>query len=314
MTTIERFSDGEGVSRRDFLKISGGALGAGSLIMLAGCGPASSSSDEGSVTDDSESTGSDAATTTEAVLGDGVTMRVGMEAAYAPFNWQATEEADTTIPIDNVDGAYADGYDVQIAKVIAEYLGMEAVAVKLDFGGLIDALTNGTIDIICAGMTATPERAESVDFSDTYLEDGVSLVVKADGDYADATTLAEFAGATVLGQKDTLYDEVIDQIPDVNHMTPVSTVPNVIEHLENDTCDAITLSTLTLPNVLAQYEDFKEVEFADGDGFEDADNSCNAGIAQGQEEILAKVNEAIASISDDERMELWNDCMDRQPA
>ncbi len=314
MTTIERFSDGEGVSRRDFLKISGGALGAGSLIMLAGCGPASSSSDEGSTTDDSESTGSDAATTTEAVLGDGVTMRVGMEAAYAPFNWQATEEADTTIPIDNVDGAYADGYDVQIAKVIAEYLGMEAVAVKLDFGGLIDALTNGTIDIICAGMTATPERAESVDFSDTYLEDGVSLVVKADGDYADATTLAEFAGATVLGQKDTLYDEVIDQIPDVNHMTPVSTVPNVIEHLENDTCDAITLSTLTLPNVLAQYEDFKEVEFADGDGFEDADNSCNAGIAQGQEEILAKVNEAIASISDDERMELWNDCMDRQPA
>lgn len=43
-------------------------------------------------------------------------IRIGMEAAYAPYNWQVSEASEYTIPIDNVQGAYADGYDVQIAK------------------------------------------------------------------------------------------------------------------------------------------------------------------------------------------------------
>ncbi|MFR7670011.1 MAG: transporter substrate-binding domain-containing protein [Collinsella sp.] len=69
-----------------------------------------------------------------------------------------------TIPIDNVQGAYADGYDVQIAKIVCKALGGEPVAVKQSFSGLIDSLNNGQIDLIIAGMSATPEREESVGF------------------------------------------------------------------------------------------------------------------------------------------------------
>ena len=218
-------------------------------MVLSGCGPAA----QEPTTDDASDAADDAADTAAATLGDGKTLRVGMEAAYAPYNWQATEESDTTIPIENVEGAFADGYDVQIAKRIAEELGMEPVAVKMEFGALVDSLNNGTIDIICAGMSVTPERAESADFTDSYIDDEVIIVVKKDSDYADATKLSDFAGASVLGQKDTFYDDLIEEIPDVNHMTPVATVPLVVDAIENGTCDAITFSSMSLPNLLENY-------------------------------------------------------------
>ena len=299
------------VSRRDFLKLSSLVAGMGGVMVLSGCGPAA----QEPTTDDADDAADDAADTNEAVtLGDGVTLRVGMEAAYAPYNWQATEESDTTIPIENVEGAFADGYDVQVAKRIAEALGMEPVAVKMDFGALVDSLNNGTIDIICAGMSVTPERAESADFTDSYIDDEVIIVVKKDSDYADATKLSDFAGASVLGQKDTFYDDLIDEIPDVNHMTPVATVPLVVDAIENGTCDAITFSSMSLPNLLENYPDLMKVELEEGEGFSDPSNPDNAAIAKGNDEMLDRLNEIIAGITEEERLEMWQDCMDRQPA
>ena len=279
-------------------------------MVLSGCGPAA----QEPTTDDARDAADDAADTAATTLGDGKTLRVGMEAAYAPYNWQATEESDTTIPIENVEGAFADGYDVQVAKRIAEELGMEPVAVKMDFGALVDSLNNGTIDIICAGMSVTPERAESADFTDSYIDDEVIIVVKKDSDYADATKLSDFSGASVLGQKDTFYDDLIEEIPDVNHMTPVATVPLVVDAIENGTCDAITFSSMSLPNLLENYPDLMKVELEEGEGFSDPSNPDNAAIAKGQDEMLDRLNEIIAGITEEERLEMWQDCMDRQPA
>ena len=298
------------VSRRDFLKLSSLVAGMGGVMVLSGCGPAA----QEPTTDDASDAADDAAGTAATTLGDGKTLRVGMEAAYAPYNWQATEESDTTIPIENVEGAFADGYDVQIAKRIAEELGMEPVAVKMEFGALVDSLNNGTIDIICAGMSVTPERAESADFTDSYIDDEVIIVVKKDSDYADATKLSDFSGASVLGQKDTFYDDLIDEIPDVNHMTPVATVPLVVDAIENGTCDAITFSSMSLPNLLENYPDLMKVELEEGEGFSDPSNPDNAAIAKGNDEMLDRLNEIIAGITEEERLEMWQDCMDRQPA
>ncbi len=296
------------LSRRSFLKLTGLSVFtvAGSTF-LAGCGPASQ--DSGTAAATAAETAASAGT-----LGDGKTLRIGMEAAYAPYNWQVESASDTTIPIENVSGAYADGYDVQIAKKIAEALGMEPVAVKMEFGALVDSLVSGQIDIICAGMSVTPERAQSVDFTDSYIDDEVVMVVKKDSSFASATKLSDFSGATVLGQKDTFYDDLIDEIPDVNHLTPVATVPLVVDGIENGTCDAITFSSMSLPNLLENYPDLQKVELADGEGFSDPSNPDNAAIAKGNDEMVDKLNEIIANISEKDRLAMWQDCMDRQPA
>ena len=300
---------GRACSRRDFLKLSGiTAFTVAGATFLTGCGPAAQTT--GSNTGSSKSSSSKKAV---GKLGDGKTLRIGMEAAYAPYNWQESKESDTTIPIENVSGAYADGYDVQIAKKIAEALGMEAVAVKMEFGALVDALSNGQIDIICAGMSVTPERAQSADFTDSYIDDEVVIVVKKDSKYAGASKLSDFTGATVLGQKDTFYDDLIDEIPQVNHLTPVATVPLVVDGIENGTCDAITFSSMSLPKLLNSYPDLMKVELEDGQGFSDPSNPDNAAIAKGQDAMLAKLNEIIGGISQEDRLNIWQDCMDRQP-
>lgn len=295
-------------SRRDFLKLSGlTAFSVGGMMFLTGCGPAAQDSGDA---DDTDAAADDAAG--EATLGDGTTLRVGMEAAYAPYNWQVTEATDYTIPIDNVDGAYADGYDVQVAKIIAEGLGMEAVAVKLDFSALIDSLNNGQIDIVCAGMSVDPDRAASADFSDSYIDDDIVMITKKDSAYAGATTFAELAGASILGQAATMYDDVIEQIPDVNHMTPAETVPLVVENLSSGTCDIITYSMLSVPKLLETYPDFVELEMTDK--FEGSVMPDNAAIAKGNDAVLEQINEIIAGISEEDRQTMWNECMDRQPA
>lgn len=78
-------------------------------------------------------------------------LRVGMECAYAPSNWQESAATDTNVPVENVVGACAEGYDVQIARILANQLGKELVIVKLSWDGLIDALNQGQIDAIIAG-------------------------------------------------------------------------------------------------------------------------------------------------------------------
>lgn len=296
------------VSRRDFLKISSLVAGMGSLVVLSGCGPAA----QDATTDDSSDAGADDASTEAATLGDGVTLRVGMEAAYAPYNWQVSEASEYTIPIENVSGAYADGYDVQVAKMIAEALGMEPVAVKLDFTGLIDALNNGQIDIVCAGMSVDPDRAQSADFSDSYIDDDIVMITTQDSPYAGATTFADLSDASVMGQAATMYDTVIDQIPDINHMTPGETVPIVVESLASGTSDVITYSMLSVPKLLETYPNFVELEMEDK--FEGSVMPDNAAIAKGQDAILEQINEVINAIPEDERQQMWNDCMDRQPA
>ncbi|MDR2454378.1 MAG: transporter substrate-binding domain-containing protein, partial [Bifidobacteriaceae bacterium] len=95
--------------------------------------------------------------------GDGP-LRVGMEAAYAPFNWTQKDDSNGAVKIDG--GGWAGGYDVQMAKLVADKLGREMVVVKTGWDGLIPALNSNKIDMIVAGMTPTAERKESIDFSE----------------------------------------------------------------------------------------------------------------------------------------------------
>ena len=138
------------------------------------------------------------------------------------------------------------------------------------------------------------------------------MITRSDSAYAGATTFADLAGASILGQAATMYDTVIDQIPDVNHMTPAETVPLVVENLSSGTCDIITYSMLSVPKLLETCPDFVELEM--DDKFEGSVMPDNAAIAKGQDDVLEQINKIIAGISEDDRQQMWNECMDRQPA
>ena len=89
-------------------------------------------------------------------------------------------------------------------------LGKELVIIKLSWDGLIDALNQGQIDAIIAGMMDTAERRESINFSDPYRETTYGLKVLADSPYLNAASIQDFSGAAVLGQQGTALDDVIE--------------------------------------------------------------------------------------------------------
>ena len=245
--------------------------------------------------------------------GDTAVIRVGMECAYAPNNWQEDTQSEYNVPIENLPGFYADGNDVQIARHIADELGAELVIVKLAWSGLIEALNAGQIDMIIAGMADTAERRESINFSDPYKLTEYGLMVNGDSPYADATSLQDFAGASVLGQKDTMLDTVIDQIEGVNHLPAVDSVPNQISRLAQGTCDAIVVNMENTPGYLAANPTFKVIEFADGEGFDLGFNGSCVGLRKDDTELLEQVNAALATLDDDARAEIFNAACERQP-
>lgn len=240
-------------------------------------------------------------------------LRVGMECAYAPNNWQESQASDTNVPVENVSGAYAEGYDVQIARILAGQLDRELVIVKLSWDGLIDALNQGQIDVIIAGMMDTAERRESINFSEPYRETTYGLMVLADSPYLDALSIQDFSGAAVLGQQGTALDDVIDQIEGVDHLSPVGSVPDMISRLQQGTCDAIVINVENSAGYLASNPDFRLVTFAEGSGFTlPAKGSC-VGLRKDDTALLDQVNEILATIDADTRANMWETAVARQP-
>lgn len=257
------------------------------------------------------SSSSTATSTTSSSSADSSTLRVGMECNYAPFNWTTTEEGEYTQAISSVD--YCDGYDVQVASYLAEEIGRDVEIVKLDWDNLILSLNNNQIDAIIAGMTATDERKEEIDFTDPYYVSEEVMIVRKDGDYTDATSLEDFDGATIQGQMSTIYDEVIDQIPNVNHMPAAETFPAAIQALQAGSIDGVTSELPVANGVVAANSDLTIVRFESGKGFE-ADTSVSIGVRKSDSELLASLNEALEGIDTDTRNEWMEAAVNRQPA
>lgn len=109
------------------------------------------------------------------------TLKIGMECAYEPYNWTDTEGTSLgAVPIssEGQSGLYANGYDVQIAQYVANKLGLKLEIYAMEWDSLIPAVNSGAIDAIVAGMSPTAERSEQLDFTDTYYESNLVVIIR----------------------------------------------------------------------------------------------------------------------------------------
>ena len=238
---------------------------------------------------------------------DGV-LTVGMEANYAPFNWSQTSPSDGAVEISNSPGEYANGYDLQMAVLLAEELGLQLEIVKLEWDGLPPALESGMIDAIIAGMSPTPERAEQIDFSEAYYDSDLVLVVREDSEYADATSLEDFSGARVTGQLNTFHYDLIEQIPDVEQQTAMESFPTMISSVLTDKSDAYVSERPGAMAATSANSDLTYLSFNEGNGFDTGavDTSIAVGMRK-DSPMVSSVNQALATISQAERDQLMND-------
>ena len=241
-------------------------------------------------------------------------LKIGMECGYAPFNWTQQDDSNGAVAIEGGSG-YANGYDVQIAKRIAEDMGKELVIVKTEWGGLVPAVQSGVIDGIIAGMSPTLERLEQIDFSDNYYISDLVMVVRADGPYADATSIQDFSGAKVTGQLNTFHDTVIDQIEGVSHEPAMDDFPAMRVALESGVIDGYVSERPEGLSASAANPNFTFIDFAEGQGFEyRPDDAALAVGLKKDSELTDAINAAIAKISEEERQQLMDEAIENQPA
>lgn len=243
-------------------------------------------------------------------------LRVGMECGYAPYNWAQSDDSNGAVPIkDSNDYAY--GYDVMIAKFLAEKLGYGLEIYKIDWDSLPVAVQAGTIDCVIAGQSITAERLETVDFTTPYYYASIVALTMKDSKYADANGISDLAGATCTSQINTVwYDVCLPQIPNANILPAMETAPTMLVALSSGKVDLVVTDAPTAMAAVIVYPDMKILDFTGAaDNFEVSEEEINIGISvkKGNKELLDKLNAALAelTVADFERM--MNEAISVQP-
>ncbi len=248
--------------------------------------------------------------------GDPTTLTVAMECAYAPYNWTQSDDSNGAIQIrDSSDYAY--GYDVMMAKKIAEALGQNVQIVKLDWDSLIPAVMSGDVDCVIAGQSITAERSQQVDFSDPYYYASIITLVKKDSPYASATSVADLAGAVCTSQLGTIwYDNCLPQIPGATILAAQETAPAMLVALDSGACDVVVTDRPTAQAALVAYPDFVALDFGGGENdFQVSDEDINIGISmkKGNTALQDAINGVLSTMTADDYNTMMDEAISVQP-
>ena len=290
------------------------ALMAASMTACGGSKTETTSAADTTATDAAETTAAGAAEA--AKDGEKKVLKVAMECAYAPYNWTQPDDSNGAVPIAD-SNEYAYGYDVMMAKKICEELGYDLQIVRLDWDSLIPALQSGQADCVIAGQSITQERLQAVDFSEPYYYATIVTLVKKDSNYADATSVADLAGATCTSQQSTIwYQNCLPQIPDANILAATASAPDMLMSLNAGKCDLVVTDQPTGKGALVAYPDFKMLEFGGGDkDFQVSDEDINIGISmkKGNTELKEAIDSVLSKMTKDDFSAMMDEAISVQP-
>ena len=243
-------------------------------------------------------------------------LRVAMECAYAPYNWTQNDDSNGAVPIAGTN-SYAYGYDVMMAKLIAESMGKELEIVKLDWDALVPAVDSGDVDLVIAGQSITAERLEVVDFSDPYFYASIVTLTKADSAYASATSVADLVGAVCTSQLGTIWNDIcLPQIPDADIQNAQETAPAMLVALDSGAVDLVVTDMPTAMAATAVYSDMVLLDFTGTEGeFEVSEEEINLGISmkKGNTELLEAVNAVLATMTVEDYEAMMQEAIAVQP-
>ena len=259
------------------------ALGAMSILALAACGNTSETSD-------SSATDSAATTTTDKLqeIKDSGKLVMGTSADYPPYEWHLIKDGKDEII----------GFDIDIAQAIADELGVELEVKDMAFDGLIPALSTGKIDMIIAGMNATEERKQSVDFTDVYYtQTDIVVIRKEDADkFTSEDSLKTAALAT---QKATVQETyLLETFPDAE----IQSVPKwntAIMSLTTGKVDAVMMVDTVAKQFIAQNDDLMVANF----DINSTPNAAAIAVAKNGGEFLETVNNIVNEMKESGKIE-----------
>lgn len=228
---------------------------------------------------------------------------VGMECGYAPFNWLQSNQDEDSVFVESSNG-YCKGYDVTVAKHIADELDRPLIIKVVSWEGLIPALNSNSIDAIIAGMSYRPDRAEQVAFSDPYYFSDYVLIVPKDSPFVSATSLDDFKGAKIVGQLGTNYDTIIDQMTEVDHLPALNSYPLIVNALNTGAADGAPAEKPTAESIIATNPNLTYVEFEEGLGFtqdEEVTTEVSIALRKQDTQLLEEINTILNNLDQNQR-------------
>ena len=249
-------------------------------------------------------------------------LTVGMECAYAPYNWTQMDDSNGAVPIVNNPGAYANGYDVQIAKKIAEHFGWGIEVMALEWGGLTPALEAGIIDVAIAGQSMTAERMAEVDMAGPYYYATIVCLARAGTPQATATSISQLFG-TCTSQSGTIwYDSCLPQIEGADIQSPAADAPAMIMALESGMVDFICTDLPTANGAVAKNPDLVVLNFSGTAGdfqfaseAERAENvNIGVSVKMGNSELQDMLNQFLSAMTEEDFNRMMNEAIAVQPA
>ena len=261
-----------------------------------------------------------AASATSTGVEDGV-LTIAMECAYAPYNWTQGDDSNGAVPISNVPGSYANGYDVMIGKKIAEANGWKLEVIQSDWDSLVPGVQTGMFDAVIAGQSMTAERSEQVDFAGPYFYASIVCVTKKDSPFANAKSIADLAGGKCTAQIATIwYDQCLPQIEGAQVQTAAETAPAMLMALETGRADFICTDMPTAQGAVAAYPDMTILDFSGTDGdFQFSDEvraeNVNIGVSvkKGNTELKNKIDAVLSTMTQDDMNALMQQAISIQP-
>ena len=255
---------------------------------------------------------------------EGGVLRVGMECAYPPFNWTqdeaTTPDGTEAVPIFGTD-FYTYGYDVAVAKKLADQLGMDLEIHKVEWSSIGISMDSGEYDCIIAGMGRTAEREMAYSFTEPYYYRDNCIVVKKDGPYANVKGLSELAGTgcKVTTQLGTGWIPLLDQIEGAETGSNYETTSECFMAVSNGVADVCIIDLPTAQSALLTNDDLAIITFDANDTFTGDEEMVNVCIATRKDDtaLRDKLQGAMDTIGWNDRAAM-NDLMDKvigqQPA
>ena len=204
-------------------------------------------------------------------------LNVGTNAEFPPFEYMD-------------DNGQPDGFDIAVIKAIGEKQGFDVKITNMEFKSLIASLSTGGVDAVIAGMTVTPERQESVDFSDSYYTATQSIIVQKD---SDIKTADDLAGKKVAVQEGTTGDLICSEIEGCT-VDRYKKGADAVMTLKNGAVDAVMIDSSPADNFVAA-NNGELVAYPD----ETSTEEYAIAVQKGNEELLAKINEGLKQIQED---------------
>ena len=192
-------------------------------------------------------------------------------------------------PYEYHDGDKIVGIDMDIADAIAKKLGLEVQIEDIAFDSVILEVTSGKADIGLAGISATDERKQSVDFSDTYTTSKQLIIVKDD---SPITGSKDLEGKTVGVQTGTTGDILASDIKDVKPERYDKGM-DAVQALSQGKVDAVIIDSEVAKKFVEETSGLKVLDEAY------ADENYAIAVKKGNKELLDGVNKALSELKSD---------------